>query len=138
MKNSIYLEEVLISVKYEEINFNVIQTFSFDKKHKKFILDPRYILHDKFENKIKEYFLNGFIKRTQEDNYIKFFYEDQVIYNKNTMFKLVDFVPPNLGCEYCIYNEEQNGYVFCELKAKLLTEEIKTCKFFKQKVLYKT
>lgn len=74
-------------------------------------------------------------------------------------YKLADFTPPSAGCPWCIHrkssniqasseegdrrqevdqNETEAIFFFCEAKQKTLTHELKNCKYFKQKRLFKT
>ncbi len=151
--NLIIFEEILISLTFN-VNDNVLeQIFSFNKRNKaaKYIKDHRYILYNKFEKRIRELslFVEGtlfFIKRVDESDYVKLIYEIQDIESfremelKPTNFKLVEYTPPNPGCAFCKYKElmEEKLWFYCIYKKKTMTNEFKTCKYFKQKRLFKS
>lgn len=153
MKSLISFEEILISLTFNVEDNLLEQTFNFNKRNKaaKYIKDHRYILYNKFEQKIRELslFIEGtlfFVKRVDEADFVKLIYEIQDIEAfkevelKPTNFKLVDFVPPSSGCAYCKYKVliEDKPWFYCTYKKKTLTNEFKTCKYFKQKRLFKS
>jgi hypothetical protein len=56
---------------------------------------------------------------------------------KNFIFKLVDYVPPNPGCAFCVHKKNDDGtFFYCDKKEKTLSKELKTCKVFRQRNLY--
>jgi len=153
MKNTIVFAEILISIQYQLLNDEVIQKFVFNKREKasKYIKDHRYLLYDKFEAKIREEALSikligllEFIERIDLDDEVIIKYRiinnlESIPQLKQENFKLVDFVPPYPGCSFCIHKIETEGNFFkCNLKNKFFSEDIKNCKFFKQKRLFKT
>lgn len=131
---------------------DIIQTFSYDKrnKNKKYLLEPCYILYNKFEAKLRELSLQNdslsFFKRVNDEGKVDLYYYilenldmKQIDLNRK-MFKLVDFTPPNPGCEFCIFKQDLNNDLFfrCDIKNRTMSKEVKSCKVFKQKRLYKT
>lgn len=154
MKNSIVFAEILISLQYQITKEKIIQSFVYNKRDKwvKKLKDPRYLIYDKFENKIRQESLSqklvGVIEFNKRiDNEDSVVIEYNIIDNNRiehcnflqTNFKLVDFIPPYPGCSFCIYkNKLDNVYFKCELKNKIYTDDLKNCKYFKQKRLFKT
>lgn len=142
MPKNIEFIEILITCNISKEKDNIIQTFSFDKKFIKYLTNPMYLLYDKIERKIREKGLDFiFSNRINDGNKIILIYEadsdDEI--KKSFMFKIVDFIPPTNGCEFCKYKEIKNEmFSYCELKNRTLTRDIKKCSFFKQKGLYKT
>lgn len=129
--------------------------------------DYRYLLYDKFEARIREMALSiegvlEFKERKDEENCITLVYE--IIQNERfdasslvpINYKLADFTPPSAGCPWCKHKRpqvlgedgtsgkgihkdaEESLFFFCEAKQKTLSHELKNCKFFKQKRLFKT
>jgi len=150
--NLIAFGEVLISQAFRVEDNTLKQVFSFNKRDKfvKYIKDHRYLLYNKFEQKIRDLSLGDFlyfIKRIDLEDRVEIHYEldanspqlDEFDL-KATNFKLVDYVPPTPGCPFCKYKVDTDNelFFFCEAKQKTLTKEIKNCKYFKQKKLYKS
>jgi len=143
--NDIRFYGLLIHLKYFRRERKVFQHFIWNKRDKyaKLLRDSRFILHNKFEENIKKNFNDTleFIKRRDEDDRVVLEYnipEDKVFdKKKDQYFRIVDFIPPNPGCEFCIYQENKDDIFFtCFLKQKTITEELKSCKYFKQRFLY--
>lgn len=142
--------EALISVKFFTRNDKIFQHFLFKKKKdKKYLTDKRYIVYNKFEEKLQELSLSNsdnyeFIERRDEEDRIVlvFFILDDNIEKPldNFFFVIPGFIPPNPGCLFCVYKtniKETNFY--CDFKQEFLAHNLKTCKFFKQKHdLFKT
>lgn len=151
MKDSIRFVEILITEETKIESNKIYQRFKYNPKdkNKKFLLDPCYILYNKFEQKIRQKAFYDeevvFTQRINDDGEILLIYdildkEALTRINKNSsVFKLVDYVPPNKGCAYCIHkkNIDENFFTCC-YKDKVMTKEYKTCKFFKQKKLFKS
>ena len=150
MKDSIRFAEILISTEIEITNDIITQKFFYDKKDQKYLLDSMYLLYEKFEDALRKYSLSNheevtFLHRVNDDGVTILTHE---VKNENTIkkidtsrkvFKLVNFVPPTNGCAFCRYKQELNeNFFYCQLKEKTMTKEIKKCKVFKQKKLYKT
>jgi len=156
MSNSISFAEVLVSQTFKKNGNEIRQIFSYNKrdKNKKYILDHRYLMYDKFEKKIRELSIQlegsiNFKKRIDDpDNgTIVLIYElvdensdilESLVNNYN--FKIVDYIPPNPGCAYCIFRQEKEGenFFYCSKKEKTMTDYLKNCKYFKQQRLYKS
>lgn len=109
-----------------------------------------YILYDKFETKLREYSFSNyegivFYHRINDDNVVtlKHEIEDENALKKidtsRKVFKIVDFVPPTNGCAFCKFKKEiDNNFFYCAFYERTKTKEIKKCKYFKQRKLYKT
>ncbi len=141
--------EGLISIKFLFRNDKAFQYFIINKKSiKKFLTDPRFSIHDKFEEKIKFFALSNnanyiFTERRDEEDRITL--EFKIIDNNiekpnNFHFVIAGFSPPTAGCEYCKYKIDFDDTIFtCEFKQKQMTNKIKNCQFFRQKDgLFKT
>lgn len=158
MNSSITFEEILVSQTFEIDENELRQIFSYNKRNKaaKYLKDYRYLLYDKLERRVREMALSiegviSFKERKDEEDHITLVYEiieherfDASSLNASN-FKLVDYVPPSAGCPWCIHkrpadiqDDEESIFFFCEAKQKNLTHEVKNCKYFKQKRLFKT
>jgi len=143
--------EALISVKFFQRGEKIFQHFIVEKKRgaSKYILDKRFLVNDKFEEKIKILSLSfknsdnyNFIERRDEDDRVVLqFLSKETIYQKNYYFVIPGFVPTSSGCEACKYrNDNGDGISFyCDYKQKTFTHKLKNCQFFRQKEdLFKT
>jgi len=148
-RTTIEFLEVLFTSEVEIKENFIYQKFLYDKKNARYLTEPFYILYDKLEAKLRQmsFYENGleFIKRENDRGEIVLVYEilDKRVISKidktRKIFKLVDFVPPNPGCAFCKYKKSLNDdFFYCEAKEKTMSKEKKTCKYFKQKSLYKT
>lgn len=148
-KNTIEFIEVLVTSEIEIQDKFIYQKFFYDKKFQKYLTEPNYILYNKLEAKLRQisFYEDGieFIKRENDKGEIVLIYEitspDAVkkIDKSRTLFKLVDFTPPNPGCAFCVYKKVlSEDFFYCEYKEKTMAKEVKTCRYFKQKNLYKT
>lgn len=151
MKNSIRFVEILVTTETRVLNNKIFQAFEYDKKDKnsKFILDSRYILYEKFERKIREnaIYADGivFSERVNYNGKVVLVYDveekealDKIDRSKK-MFRIVDYAPPNPGCAYCVHKQTIDENFFkCCYKDRVMSKEFKTCKYFKQRQLYKT
>lgn len=150
MGKNIEFIEFLISVEFNHDDNYLYQIIKYDKrdKNKKYILEPCYILYNKFESKIREISIHhpkiDFLERINDDGEIilKYTLDKEIVKELNLnrfIFKVVDFTPPNPGCEFCMHKQELNELFFrCDIKQRTMTKEVKKCKVFKQKRLYKT
>jgi hypothetical protein len=148
-EKSIEFTQALITSEVEIKDNYIYQIFRYDKKLTKYLTDSSYILYNKLERKLRDLsiFIDGinFIERINDRGEVILVYEilleeavKQVDKTRKS-FKLVDFTPPNPGCAFCVYKKNINEDFFhCEYKEKTMSKEIKTCRYFKQKRLYKT
>ena len=136
--------EALISVKYVHRGDKIFQHFIIEKKKgvSKYILDTRFLIYDKFQEKIKEFSLSNkypdnliFIeRRDEEDRIVLEFKELDKIRLKNYYFVVPGFVPPSAGCEYCRFRKDNEDEIsfYCEFKKKGFAHRLKNCQFFRQ------
>jgi hypothetical protein len=137
------LLEIIISMKFfirkNEKKYKIFQHFIFNKgKDSHFLFDPRYLIYDKFEQKIRNNMLElEFLRRRNEKDrvVIEYVADKDYIKVKNNIFIVAEFVPPNPGCIYCIHKgkELENGFFECLIKQKIIAQEIDKCQVFKQK-----
>jgi predicted dithiol-disulfide oxidoreductase (DUF899 family) len=142
--------EALIAVKFIHRGDKVFQHFVIEKKRgvSKYLLDTRFLVYDKFEEKIKELALSKisedyfFLDRRQdEDRIILEFRTDSKKRLLNYYFVIPGFVPTTSGCESCKFRvDNEDGISFyCDFKEKTLTHKLKNCQFFRQEEkLFKT
>lgn len=143
--------EGLISVKFIIRGEKAFQYFILSNKKgvRKYLIDNRFIVHDKFEEKIKSFALSNnpgfiFIERRDEEDRITLEFKIQDISKleklNNFYFVIPGFVPPSAGCSYCKYNKDNGDtFFYCDFKQKTLTNKLKNCQFFRQKEgLFKT
>ena len=139
------LVEIIISVKFNRRENKLYQHFHFgNQKNIKYFLDRRYGLRRLFNEKVVEHSLI----RDEECEYVeKRDLKDKVILvyetTKETLpvsyyFKVVDFIAPHPGCEYCIYKKIENDKLICVFQNnKVLKKELINCKLFSQKRITK-
>jgi hypothetical protein len=143
--------EGLVAVKYLFRGDKAFQYFSIQSKKniKKYLTDSRFIVYDKFEEKIKSFALSNdpnfiFLERRNEEDKItlEFKIQDvsQVTKPSNFYFMVPGFVPPSAGCFHCKYRKDHDDtFFYCEYKQKTLTNKLKNCQFFRQEEgLFKT
>lgn len=142
--------EGLVSVKFIHRDDKIFQHFVFDnKKTKKYLSDKRYIVYDKFKEKTIEFALSNnknftFLERREEEDRVvlEFHIENPSSFEKpkNYYFVIAGFTPTSPGCEHCIFRKDLgNGFLYCEYKEKTLTQNMKSCRFFRQRHdLFKT
>ena|SRR5271157_3429431 len=141
--NSPKLVELLVSVKFNRRENRLYQHFHFGKQlNVKYLNDIRYILRRLFNEKVVEHSL---IRDTECEYIEKRDLEEEVILvyetNKETLpisyyFKVIGFVAPNPGCEFCIYKKIENDKLICLFQNnKILKKELINCKLFRQKDL---
>ncbi len=142
--------EALISVKFIQRNNKVFQHFIVEKKKgvSKYILDTRFLVYDKFEEKVKEFALSNkfdkykFIQRRDEEDRVVLEFETiETQKINNYYFVIPGFVPTTPGCLSCRFKKDnEDGLSFyCKYKKKEFTYKLKNCQFFRQKKgLFKT
>lgn len=143
--------EAMIAVKFIQRGDKIFQHFIVEKKKgvSKYILDNRFFVNDKFEEKIKSFSLSykhnenyKFLDRRDETDRVVLGFEiithiKQVPY----FFVIPGFVPTSSGCEACKYREDNEDGIsfYCDYKSKTLTHKLKNCQFFRQNEgLFKT
>lgn len=130
--------EFLVNIKYSLKDDNVIQTFEFTSSNKKnfiYLFDARFLFKRKIDKLIKDFLLDGYISRIDEENKITLKYKKQEL-PKNCIRKLQAYVPPNFGCIYCEKAKIEGEFIFCPEKNKhytLASEGCKRCPVFRQK-----
>lgn len=152
MPKVIRLIEILISIKFFRRGNKVFQHFIYgNQKNVKFILDSRYTTYEVFKSKLIENSLSrdpeiSFLERKDLEGEIVLIYESEKTFlPQNYYFKVIDFVPPNAGCKYCIFRDTkvdektEELKIICRFKNNLiLNKELINCKVFRQKRIYKT
>jgi hypothetical protein len=140
--------ELLIKIMWEDKvdEGEVVQHFAF--KDSKYIHNPSYILHTKFEKKLAENAISYdpdmiFKDMTRNNNRVSITYSVHKSFNFKTLkpkfYKVVGVVPDNEGCRFCRFHEKKKGlYGTCTFQEKDLVREVKSCRFFKQKKSIKT
>jgi hypothetical protein len=140
------LVEILVSVKFNKRENKLFQHFQYGgQKSIKYLLDPRFLLGKLFNEKIMDLSLcrdkrYEYIEKKDEDGESVLIYEtEEPEIPLSFYFKLVDFVPDNTGCANCIHRKIKDGEVVCEFQNnKLLVKELKTCRLFSQKRIFKS
>lgn len=137
--------EIMFSERYYVKDNTIEQHFSFNKrnKDKRFFLQHFFLLYDRFEKKLIEKLLT--IPGKIEFSY-RLDLEDKIVlvytkiggvdtsFLKNKHFVMTDIVPDYRGCSFCIHKVETDSiFFYCDKKDKNFTNDVKTCKFFKQK-----
>jgi len=143
--------EGLISVKFSIRGDKIFQNFIIDNKKgiRKYLTDSRFIVYDKFEEKIKKFALSNnenfiFTERTNEPDKVVLEFKILNLENfkkpSNFYFVIPGFVPPSAGCVHCKYRKDHDDtFFYCEFKQKTLSNKIKNCQFFRQEEgLFKT
>ena len=142
---------IQIQVKYLLENNIIEQQFIVlsSKKLFRYLIDKRFKLYDDFSKKIKEFALStkdsNFIfigKNDLIENKISLYYENNEIFElpKDFYFTLSDFVPSIFGCDYCSFflREETENHIYCGFFTKIVKKRKGSCKYFKQRSLFKT
>jgi len=143
--------EAMIAVKFIQRGNKIFQHFIIEKKKgvSKYILDKRFIVNDKFEEKLKNFSLSHkysenykFLNRRDETDRIVLEFEIITQVKQSPYFFVIPgFVPTSSGCEACKYREDNEDGIsfYCDYKSKTLTHKLKNCQFFRQKEdLFKT
>ena len=144
--------EGLISVKFIVRGNKVFQHFIINNKKgvKKYLTDKRYVVYDKFQERIKSQALSvnpNFLyveRRDEEDRVVlEFTIVDLNIFKKqqNYYFVIPGFVPSSSGCEFCKFRDQSKDdtFFYCIYKEKTLANKLKNCQFFRQdEELFKT
>jgi hypothetical protein len=121
------------------------------KTLRRYLRDPKFLLHDKFEHALKKYALSikhpsvfTYAKRTEElvtDGIVVLEFEGFTnVPLDDFFFTLTDVVPKIFGCEYCRFNlkEDTSEMIGCDFYGRLVKERTKSCKYFRQAQLFKT
>jgi len=137
--------EALISVKFIHRGDKIFQHFIVDKKKGvlKYLIDSRYVVYDKFQQKIITLALSNnpnyhFVeKRFEEDRVVlEFKILDITKYKKmkNYYFVIPGFVPDSPGCEHCLFKKKDHceSFFYCDKREKMLAHKMKKCQFFRQ------
>jgi hypothetical protein len=150
--SEIKLIETLIRIKFLKKENKVFQYFIFDnEKITQKIFDKRFLIHDIFEQKIREMglcflFQNDiqFVERIDGSDRVTMVYSVvNEIDDKNYIgyyFTLAGFISKSPGCSTCIYNKDNNReFITCGLKNKIFPKPLKSCSVFSEKGgLFKT
>jgi hypothetical protein len=140
------LVEILISVRFYRRGDKLFQHFQYGKqRNTKYILDPRYLMKQLFNEKVIEYSLarnsdyEYLEKRDEEGEVILVYEAEKTIIPSSFYFKVVDFIPPNPGCEFCQFKKIIDEKTICLFQNnKVIEKELKTCKLFRQKRIFKS
>jgi hypothetical protein len=123
-----------VNIKYKKDGDKLHQIFEFNVTNKKYLAyayDSRYLLKRKIDKLIKDEFVENFIERIDEKEYIEVIYETE----KTKRPKIVNlnfYLPPFNGCKYCEKCEKQGNFLYCIEKNKHYDlAGIKNCKVFK-------
>lgn len=134
--------EVLVKVSfdYNPESKEVLQYFDFEGKN--YIHNPGFIIHQKFESKIIENTIPSksatitdmirgsdriIVKYRTNNNFT-----EELI--KPRFYKVSSSIPDYEGCRFCKFLVKQKNQSICSFQDdKILAEERKKCKFFKQK-----
>jgi hypothetical protein len=133
---------VHVTWKYNKKNNTIEQTFEYTDKS--YLHNPSYIIHLKFENKIIDCSLKGSNITVKDmiknDGVIVIKYKvNSFNYNKLKPFfyKVVSTLPDNDGCRFCYFYNKKSS--LCRFQNnKYIHNELKNCRFFKQRKLNKT
>jgi len=143
--------EALVSVKFFMKNSKIFQHFIIEKKRgvSKYLLDPRFLVYDRLEEKIKEFALSNISadylfteRRDEKDRIVIEYITNKTDKPQNYYFVVPGFVPETSGCFDCKFRNDKNdniGSFYCTFKKKSFTHKLKNCAFFRQKDgLFKT
>ena len=141
---------IQIQVKHLVIDNLIEQQFIIlsSKRLFRYLVDKRFKLYNDFSKKMKEFALStkdfSFIfigKNDLMENKISLYYENNNKELPNDFyFTLSDFVPSTFGCSYysfCIREETEN-HIYCGFFTKIVKKRKGSCKYFKQRSLFKT
>ena len=141
----------MIAVKFIQRGDKIFQHFIVEKKKgaSKYILDHRFLVNDKFEEKVKSFSLSyknsenyKFLERRDESDRVVLEFETSSEEKHVPYFFVIPgFVPTSSGCEACKFrNDNEDGIsYYCEYKQKTSTHKLKNCQFFRQQEgLFKT
>ena len=143
----------LISVKFLVRNNKIFQYFIIEKKKgvSKYLLDTRFVVYDKLQEKIKSQALSNddnfsFVSRRDGEDRITLEFDILDVSNftkpNNYYFVIPGFVPSNAGCEYCKFKKDldnDSSFFYCSYKDKTFGNKLKNCQFYKQpEDLFKT
>lgn len=135
--------KVSIQIKFLYKETKAFQYFIIvDAKMKKYVLDKRFLLNRQFEDFIEKNALSNldddfiFVSRRDDDEKVilEFSFDEKKEIEKTStyFYTLSGDIPFGTGCEDCKYLENRNG-LYCDKKEKMLTQKLKSCRFFSQK-----
>jgi hypothetical protein len=136
--------KILVKVDWEynkEIN-ELQQIFKFEDS--KYIQDPSFIIHEKFEEKLMEnIYKQATFKdmiRNNDNIIIKYKTEGNIKSNsfKPYFYNISSVIPDNEGCRFCRYYKRKTDYGECGFQQKDIFYEKKSCRFFKQRKINKS
>ena len=142
--------EGLISVKFIVRGNKIFQHFIINNKKgvKRYLTDKRYVVYDKFQEKIKSHALSQnpnflYIERRDEDDRVVLEFITPETFKKpnNYYFVIPGFVPSTSGCEFCKFRVQDGDdtFFYCSYKEKTIANKLKNCQFFRQdEELFKT
>ncbi|RLD62133.1 MAG: hypothetical protein DRJ01_06690 [Bacteroidetes bacterium] len=143
--------EALVAVKFIHQGNKVFQHFIVEKKKgaSKYILDTRFLVYDKFIEKVREQSLSHrdsssyqFLeRRDEEDRIVLEFKTENRMKWKNYYFVIPGFVSETPGCEFCRFRQDNSDEIsfYCSYKEKTFAHKLKNCQFFRQEEgLFKT
>jgi hypothetical protein len=123
-----------VNIKYKKNGDELHQIFEFNVTNKKYLTyayDARYLLKRKIEKLIRDEFVENFVERIDEKEYIEVIYKTEKI-KKPKIVNLNFYLPPFNGCKYCEKCEKQGNFLYCKEKNKHYDlAGIRNCKVFK-------
>ena len=123
-----------VNIKYKKNGDELHQIFEFNVTNKKYLTyayDSRYLLKRKIEKLIRDEFVENFVERIDEKEYIEVIYKTEKI-KKPKIVNLNFYLPPFNGCKYCEKCEKQGNFLYCKEKNKHYDlAGIRNCKVFK-------
>lgn len=145
---------IQISVKYTNVGNKTIQRFTIlgGKRNWRYLLDSRFYTRKIFNEEIWKRSLSTksnnymFESKVENENYVEVIsvaYEGvlQNDFLTDYYFTIHDFVPTAFGCEYCYQNNDKRNIeetVWCNFFGKQVKRRKSSCKYFKQRRLFKT
>lgn len=127
---------IYVNITYEEKDNELTQTLSFSTKRKQdlaYLYDSRFLIKNEIEKLIKNILLSGFIQRIDHTDKIEMKYKVQK--HPAPCIKVINaYIPPYLGCLYCLKAEVKGDFYFCPEKNKHYVKPgIKRCAVFRTK-----
>ena len=129
--------EVLVNIRYITTETELIQSFEFvpdNKKDLRYLFDKRFLFKKRIEDLIEKMLLDNFKERIDSTDKIIIKYEKQEP-PKNCIRKIQAYIPPYLGCNYCVLAQTEGEFIYCPIKNKHYTKigGVKRCPVFKSK-----
>lgn len=128
--------EILVNIRYEIKDEGLKQIFQFkatNKKYLDYLFDARFLFKNKIDKMVKDFLLDGYIKRVDSKDEIDIYYEKQEV-PKTQIRKIQAYIPPNTGCKYCRKAQEDGLFLFCSEKNKHYTKGgVNRCPIFRSK-----